>query len=139
MAYKWKPTVAQKKEYKEKMLSIAAAKYSRPEGYGVCCTGDCCVGDEVAFFQSGKSGERMFGVIKSESYGAAKQQHTFTISLISGENSMIKGRNLYENGVYRKAWANEEDRKLALEEKHTRGDKARAARVDRIAFKEASL
>lgn len=103
------------------------------------CTGDCVVGDEVAFERATFTGsfrnakfagfERVIGKIVRDSYGRDKQQHTFTLELAeSGELRVIKGRNLYANGVYRKPWADESSRHIAAKEKHQRGDRARKAR-----------
>ena len=104
--------------------------------YSIDATGDCCQGDEVQFEKAVFTGtypkarfshnETITGTIIKDSYGEAKQQHTFTIELTDGNKMKIKGRNLYRNGVKRKPWINEEDRKVSLEEKHTRGTEARA-------------
>lgn len=40
--------------------------------------------------------------------------------------------NPYNNGVWRKAWADESARREAAAEKHSRGDIARAARAVRV-------
>ncbi|ULJ61619.1 hypothetical protein [Wielerella bovis] len=72
------------------------------------------------------------GRIIRESYGKKKQQHTFTIELENGELKLIKGRNLYRNGVWRKEWEDEDAREVVLEEKHERGKLARAAREERF-------
>jgi len=116
------------------------------------CTGDAVVGDRVKFTEAvfGGSyrkpkflGEReIVADIVKDSYGADKQQHTFTLVVISasGERSdevekgatvRRKGRNLYRNGTQRMPWENEDDRKAARKEKHSRGDAARAARQER--------
>jgi hypothetical protein len=68
------------------------------------------------------------GKIVKDSYGAEKQQHTFTLNLDTGLKMLIKGRNLYANGVYRKPWPDESARGAIQYEKHTRGDRARRAR-----------
>jgi (S)-2-hydroxy-acid oxidase len=101
-------------------------------------TGDCCTGDKVAFERATFSGsfrnakfagfELVIGEIVADSYGDAKQQHTFTLMLANGQKTMIKGRNPYANGVYRQPWANEADRREVLDEKHCRGDFARSMR-----------
>jgi len=104
--------------------------------YGIGCTGDCVTGDEIAFFNAGKSAERLYGTIVADSYGSAKQQHTFTIELTNGDKMLIKGRNLYKNGCVRKAWPNEADRAEILHEKHIRGNEARAAATIRKLKKE---
>jgi len=131
MAYKWKPNAAQRQAYHEKMVAIENAKsISSNDGYTINCTGDCCKGDEITFFNAAKSSEKLFGRIIAESYGAEKQQHTFTIE-VDAEPMKIKGRNLYKNGVNRKPWANEEERKKVIEEKHKRGGAARTAAAER--------
>ncbi len=81
------------------------------EEYSIDTTGDCVVGDEVAFERTvffgkcwGRHAKPKFqgfefvtGRIVKDSYGAAKQQHTFTLELPSGDKTLIKGRNLYRN------------------------------------------
>lgn len=118
------------------MVAIEEAKFAIVEdGYDINCTGDCCVGDNIKFFNAGKSSEPLCGEIISESYGQARQQHTFTVE-VEGEKMMIKGRNLYKNGVLRKKWNDENKRSEILEEKHQRGSEARNARKQRLANKE---
>lgn len=113
--------------------------------------GDACTGDEVCFVKahwdsitvgSGKykrninvisEYELIEGKIIKDSYGKAKQQHTFTIQLKDKSKMLIKGRNLYRLGVWRKDWKIEEDRQEALDEKHGRGG---AARNERSVMKE---
>lgn len=129
---RWTPNASQKAEYREKMLAIEAAKeIPTLGGYDYGCTGDCVTGDEIAFFNAGKSAERLYGRIVNDNYGRDKQQHTFTIELLDGSKMLIKGRNLYKNGVLRRKWENEENRKIALDEKHDRGAKARVDRNKR--------
>lgn len=104
----------------------------------ICCTGDVCTGDRVAFERATFSGsfrnakfagfERVEGEVIADSYGAEKQQHTFTLRLTDGSTLRIKGRNLYANGTWRREWADESQRAAALTEKHVRGDTARAER-----------
>lgn len=116
--------------------------YNGDSEYTLNCTGDCVVGDEIRFDRAKFSGsyrkpkfagfERVTGKIIRDSYGSEKQQHTFTIELANGSTTRIKGRNLYANSVYRKIWADESQRKNALNEKHTRGDRARKERQIRI-------
>jgi hypothetical protein len=117
------------------------------------CTGDVVTGDIVTFAEGvfGGSfkrpkylGERAITArVVKDSYGAAKQQHTFTIEVIEstgydplkpGTVTTRKGRNIYRNGVTRLAWADEAARKSAVDEKHMRGDQARAARDVRKEF-----
>jgi hypothetical protein len=112
--------------------------------YKIDCTGDACVGDEVRFSRAKFRGswrnpkfdgyELVTGKIINDSYGSQRQQHTFTILLEDGEKTLIKGRNLYANGLYRKRWKKEDDRKSALHEKHERGSLARSARDERKAM-----
>ncbi|KAM6585423.1 hypothetical protein CsatB_012425 [Cannabis sativa] len=94
-------------------------------------------------------GTRMVaGRIVKESYGAAKQQHTFTffgqshqieVLWSKGEKPLpplhpllIKGRNLYRLKTLRQKWENEETRQKILMEKHSRGSLARSDRETRI-------
>ncbi|KAI3932271.1 hypothetical protein MKW98_024991 [Papaver atlanticum] len=101
-----------------------------PESSFVCnCKGDACTGDVVMFEQnvyemyniSSRSatgppcGSRsVAGRIVKESYGSAKQQHTFTIETM------------------RQLWADEEMRRKVLLEKHSRGSLAKSNRKTRI-------
>lgn len=114
--------------------------------YKFNCTGDCCVGDKIVFIEAvwekisinkfGKLANRItdFNLIEAEiikdSYGEAKQQHTFTLK--SGKNTFLKkGRVLYRYGVWRKEWKVPSLREQALAEKHARGDEARDERLCR--------
>jgi hypothetical protein len=109
-----------------------------PSEYSINATGDACVGDEVAFERAIFTGsfrrpkfagmELVVGKIVADSYGSREQQHTFTILLQDGRKTFIKGRNLYANGLYRKPWANEQERWAVLQEKHARGAAARETR-----------
>jgi hypothetical protein len=106
--------------------------------YEIEATGDCCVGDYVRFDRALFAGsrtspkfvgfERISGEIVKDSYGELKQQHTFTLLLEDGSKTLIKGRNLYANGVWRKVWIDETQRETVLTEKHNRGDQARKER-----------
>ncbi|PON43571.1 Zinc finger CCCH-type domain containing protein [Parasponia andersonii] len=128
--------------------------------FSLNCKGDACTGDVVLFEQkvydmfniasrsaSGPPcGTRIVaGRIVKESYGAAKQQHTFTIEVLwsKGEKPLpllhpllIKGRNLYRLKTLRQKWENEEERQKILSEKHSRGCLARSDREARIRVKE---
>lgn len=125
------------------------ATYRGDETYSVSCAGDACVGDEVRFERAVFAGsfrkpvfvgyELLTGVIVADSYGKAKQQHTFTIRTEDGSEIRIKGRNLYRHGVWRKPWADEGERRKVLEEKHARGDKALAIREERRRLREEGL
>ena len=109
--------------------------YSGDSVYCVDCTGDCVVGDDVRFTRAIFTGsykkpkfqgyEIVTGTIIAESYGADRQQHTFTILLPDGRKTFIKGRNLYRHGTWRKRWENEAAWAAVLEEKHQRGKEAR--------------
>ncbi|KAH9713726.1 zinc finger CCCH domain-containing protein 62 [Citrus sinensis] len=85
------------------------------------------------------------GRIVKESYGAAKQQHTFTIEVLwsKGEKPLpplrpllIKGRNLYRLKTLRQRWEDGGERHKVLMEKHSRGFIARSNREIRIHGKE---
>lgn len=114
------------------------------------CTGDVVTGDIVTFAEAvfGGSfhrpkflGERtIVAKVIRDSYGAAKQQHTFTLEILecggidplkAGTVTTRKGRNVYRNGVTRRLWDDEAARKSAAAEKHMRGDAARASRAIR--------
>jgi hypothetical protein len=98
--------------------------------YPVDITGDACVGDEVVFLRNVFGGslrnpkflrhEIVEGKIVNDSYGSQRGQHTFTLLTVNGEKTLIKGRNLYRNGLFAKP-RNEEERSEALSEKHERG------------------
>ncbi|KAK4427422.1 Zinc finger CCCH domain-containing protein 62 [Sesamum alatum] len=124
------------------------------------CKGDACMGDIVMFEQNvyevfniasrsangPPCGTRVVaGRIVKESYGAAKQQHTFTIEVLwsKGEKPLpplhpllIKGRNLYRLKTTRQKWEDEWERQKMLSEKHARGGVARLNREARIQQKE---
>lgn len=119
------------------------AGYRGDDVYCLECTGDAVRGDEVRFDRATFAGswrnatfagyERVTGKIVKDSYGGAKQQHTFTILREDGTTLLIKGRNLYKNRVWRKRWDDERERGRATDEKHARGECARAARDERKA------
>jgi len=130
-------------------MPYTESTYQGDSEYRIVATGDCCTGDEVRFTQAEFSGSfrhpkftgyrLVTGRIVKDSYGADKQQHTFTLALPTGGTMRIKGRNLYRNGVWRKPWADETARRAVLVEKHGRGDKTRAARTERIAERDTQL
>ncbi|XP_010926369.1 uncharacterized protein [Elaeis guineensis] len=115
------------------------------------CTGDVCKGDVILFKQRvyekfdkvtrGASiiGSRTIaGSVVKESYGAAKQQHTFTVEVLWSKGVkalpplfplLVKGRNLYRLKTFRQRWGNEAERSKVLAEKHRRGAAARHARA----------
>ena len=119
------------------------------------CTGDACAGDEIIFsegvfggsFRSPKFlGDRAIRArIVKDSYGETRGQHTFTLEIIAaagydaaelkpGARIRRKGRNVYRNGTARRLWENEAERADALQEKHSRGDCARAKKELARAF-----
>ncbi|XP_004511956.1 uncharacterized protein [Cicer arietinum] len=119
--------------------------------FNINCTGDVCMGDVVLFRQKvyekfskvtrhGRvlGNRTIAGRVVKESYGAAKQQHTFTVEVLwsSGVKKLpslscllVKGRNLYKQKTYRQRWKNEADRVKVLSEKHRRGAAARFAKA----------
>ena len=118
--------------------------------YLINCTGDVVAGDNIKFTEGvfGGSyrkpkyrGDRTIcATVLRESYGAAKQQHTFTLlvhqsdgyePIEAGKTIKRKGRNIYRNGTKRQQWADESQRDSVADEKHTRGDAARADRDSR--------
>ncbi|CAA0829470.1 SAP domain-containing protein [Striga hermonthica] len=131
-----------------------------PSSFVLNCKGDACTGDVVMFEQNvyeafsiasrsangPPCGTRIVaGRIVKESYGAAKQQHTFTIEVLwsKGEKPLnplhpllIKGRNLYRLKTMRRKWEDEGERQKMLSEKHARGGAARLDREARIQKKE---
>ena len=115
--------------------------------HSIPCKGDVCVGDQLVFVdriwerQRINSYGKMANVITDyqlveaevirDSYGAAKQQHTFTLKLADKTERLIKGRNLYAIGCWRRVWDDETQRNGALDEKHVRGKRARVERTHR--------
>ncbi|XP_010268684.1 PREDICTED: zinc finger CCCH domain-containing protein 62-like isoform X2 [Nelumbo nucifera] len=78
------------------------------------------------------------GRILKESYGEAKQQHTFTVEVLWSKGPkklpplfplLVKGRNLYRLKTFRQPWSNEAERAKVLAEKHQRGTEARHVRA----------
>ncbi|GLT76206.1 hypothetical protein SLA2020_478790 [Shorea laevis] len=128
------------------------ALYPR-SSFFINCTGDVCKGDVVLFTQKvyekfdkvkrhGRSlGRRtVAGRVVKESYGAAKQQHTFTVEVLWSKGTkklpplfpmLVKGRNLYKLRTFRQRWKNEAERRKVLAEKHRRGTAARLAKAMR--------
>jgi len=123
---------------------MESSNYKGDSIFNIDCTGDACCGDFVSFERATFGGsfrspkflgfEKITGEIVKDSYGKAKQQHTFTIKLENGELMRIKGRNLYSNGTWRRIWLDEKQRGAKLDEKHTRGNIARQERNDRLSM-----
>ncbi|GAB2222202.1 hypothetical protein Droror1_Dr00013407 [Drosera rotundifolia] len=143
------------KEHQEILNGKGEEKYP-PSGFVINCKGDACTGDVVMFEQTVYEGSRRFGPpcgkrtvagrIVKESYGAAKQQHTFTIEVLWSKGDkplpplqplLIKGRNLYRLKTMRMKWDDGAARQKILQEKHNRGQVARSDREARILEKEA--
>lgn len=118
--------------------------------YPVNCTGDVVTGDTILFSEAVFGGSfrkpkflgqrRVVALVLRDSYGAGRQQHTFTIevlasdgvdALAAGGRTTRKGRNVYRSGTWRQPWADEAARRQTAAEKHARGDAARAARAIR--------
>lgn len=121
--------------------------------FTINCTGDVCKGDVVLFKQkvfekfdkvtrgggANVIGKRTIaGRIVKESYGATKQQHTFTVEILWSKGVralpalfplLVKGRNLYRLKTFRQPWKKENERVKVLHEKHKRGAAARQARA----------
>lgn len=155
-----KPTLIQRiKEHQE--ISNGSGERRYPiSSFVLDCKGDACTGDVVMFEQNvyemfniaarsacgPPCGKRIVaGRIVKESYGAAKQQHTFTLEVLwsKGEKPLpplhpllIKGRNLYRLKTLRQRWEDEGERHKVLMEKHSRGFIARSNREIRIHGKE---
>ena len=100
------------------------------KGYRIDCTGDVVNGDRIRWSEAVFSGshrnptfegERTIEAeIVADSYGTAKQQHTFSLLVVRaegtsapspGERIRRKGRNIYRNGCYRAVWKNEAARR----------------------------
>jgi RNase P/RNase MRP subunit p29 len=106
--------------------------------YPIDCTGDAVVGDFVLFKRAVFEGsyrrpvfvenETVRAQIVKDSYGADRQQHTFTLKTADGKTFRVKGRNLYRNGTRRMGWPDESKRQLVQKEKHGRGEAARFKR-----------
>ncbi|XP_016485609.1 uncharacterized protein LOC107806010 [Nicotiana tabacum] len=131
-----------------------------PSSFVLNCKGDACTGDVVMFEQNvyemfsiasrsatgPPCGTRIVaGRIVKESYGAKKQQHTFTVEVLwsKGEKPLpplhpllIKGRNLYRLKTLRQKWDDEAERQEILSEKHARGSVARSNSEARVQEKE---
>jgi len=118
--------------------------------YPIDATGDVVTGDTIKFTEAVFAGsfrkpiylgDRVIEAeIIRDSYGAEKQQHTFTIRILRstgtdavpvGTVTTRKGRNIYRRGVQRQIWQSEDARASEASEKHKRGDDARQAREQR--------
>lgn len=136
-----------------KVKDGGAQKLYPKSSFVINCRGDVCTGDIVLFSQkvfekydlASRGGAQtpigkrtIAGRIVKDSYGAAKQQHTFTVEILWSTGVkplpplyplLIKGRNLYRMQTYRQPWSNEAERAKVLAEKHARGAEARSTRA----------
>ncbi|XP_020574297.1 zinc finger CCCH domain-containing protein 62-like [Phalaenopsis equestris] len=150
------------REHREIINGCGETKYPA-ESFVLNCKGDACLGDVVIFEQNvydmfsiasrsatgPPCGTRtVAGRIVKESYGFAKQQHTFTIEVLWSKGVkplqplhqlLIKGRNLYRIKTMRQRWVDEGERLKVLQEKHGRGSHARYSREIRIKEKEKRM
>lgn len=117
------------------------------DSFAIDCTGDACVGDTIKFKEAVFGGSfkkpkylgdrEITAKIIKDSYGADKQQHTFTLIISSSGTDPLtsgttrKGRNVYKNGTHRIKWDNEDDGLKSLDDKHDRSDITRAERDKR--------
>ncbi|KAJ4839584.1 hypothetical protein Tsubulata_020222 [Turnera subulata] len=155
-----KDTLIQRIKEHQEVLNGGGEKKYPVSSFVVNCKGDACTGDVVMFEQNvyemysivsrsasaPSCGTRtVAGRIVKESYGAAKQQHTFTIEVLwsKGEKPLpplhpllIKGRNLYRLKTLRQRWEDEGERCKVLTEKHLRGSVARSDRETRVQQKQ---
>jgi hypothetical protein len=116
----------------------------------ISATGDVVVGDNVTFDEAVFAGSyrkpkfvgtrSISATVVKDSYGAGKQQHTFTLVITGstgtdplevGEKILRKARNVYRNGVSRQLWDDETSRLAVQVEKHERGGAAREVRAVR--------
>ena len=128
-------------------LRAAVLAASAPDTPWVEATGNVAAGDTIRFTEDVWGGSRrrprhlgqrtIIARVLKDSYGAQRQQHTFTLQVIdsTGLESIAagtvlrrKGRNVYRHGTERRLWQDEQARREALAEKHLRGDAARTSR-----------
>ncbi|ONI15312.1 hypothetical protein PRUPE_3G037000 [Prunus persica] len=155
-----KDTLIQRIKEHLEILNGGGEKKYPASSFVLNCKGDACTSDVVMFEQnvyeifdiasrSGRGppcGTRIVaGRIVKESYGAAKQQHTFTIEVLWSKGKkplpplhplLIKGRNLYRLKTLRQRWEDEGERQKVLMEKHSRGSLARTAKEARVQEKD---
>jgi len=120
--------------------------------FTIDCTGDVVAGDVILFTEAVFTGSykkpkfagerRIAAEVIRDSYGAAKQQHTFTLKVLwsdgvqpleAGTQTTRKGRNIYRQWTLRQRWDDEEARTQKADEKHLRGAAARKLRDMRLA------
>ena len=118
--------------------------------FTIDCTGDVVTGDTILFAEAVFGGSykkpkflgerRIIALVTADSYGAAKQQHTFSLNVLwsdgtealpVGKTTRRKGRNVYGKYTLRLPWTDESTRHAAADEKHARGAVARRDREER--------
>ena len=85
---RWKPNASQRAAYREKCL-VKESLTVRTTNHAIR------IGCVISYYSMNK-GEIISGVVINSSYGAEKNQHTFTIDTGNGI-ILVKGRNLYPN------------------------------------------
>lgn len=88
MGYRWKPNKQQREEYRKRMqerdsLPVKTTQHA------------IRVGCWIKWYST-SLGATLEGDVVNSSYGAKKNQHTFTIETEHGK-ILVKGRNLYPN------------------------------------------
>jgi hypothetical protein len=124
-----------------------------PGGYAVAEREALVAGDEIAFEEHVWIGRWARGVRRSgarriearvlrDGFGRDRQQHTFTLRVVAasgteaprpGEELMRKARTLFEAGVRRRPWPDEEARRALVAEQAERAAEARRERRARLA------
>lgn len=131
-------------------ITVTAPSPANEDTFCTGCTGDVVTGDHIQFeeavFEWSYRRARFAGmrtieaIVEKDSYGFEKQQHTFSLRVTHSEGCKPieigklvcrKGRNVYWNGTYRKPWADEEAREIAIDEKHRIWDEYRELRDQR--------
>ena len=121
-----------------------------PDDFTIDCTGDVVTGDTIFWTEAVFGGNyrkpkylgerRVIAQVVADSYGAAKQQHTFSVEVLwsdgeqplkVGTRTRRKGRNIYREWTMRRVWDDESARRSAADEKHRRGSVARTRREER--------
>ena len=88
MGYRWKPSAADKAEYRAKIKEREKLPIVQPSGA-------IRKGCKVEYY-SLNHGHVISGTVIKHSYGQLTNQHTFTIDSF-GYKILVKGRNLYPN------------------------------------------
>lgn len=115
--------------------------------YQFNAVGDCRPGDLIAFVKrlsarGAVSRHGAFGNLVSgyqivegqivKEFGANdSRQHTFTVLMECGERVLIKARNLYAVGVWRKAWSDESQRAEITSKRNNRTIASQQSVTDR--------